>query len=58
MATAATAYKQAFGFDAPPFSYKDFEESDVIVLVARIYASRTRSCGSGSVRTAIDRRSW
>ncbi len=33
MATAATAYKQAFGFDAPPFTYKDFEESDVIVLV-------------------------
>ncbi len=33
MATSATAYKQAFGFDAPPFSYKDFEESDVIVLV-------------------------
>lgn len=33
MATAATAYKQSFGFDAPPFTYKDFEESDVIVLV-------------------------
>jgi len=33
MATAATAYKQAFGFDAPPFSYQDFEESDTIVLV-------------------------
>lgn len=33
MATAATAYKQAFGFDAPPGSYSDFEESDVIVLV-------------------------
>jgi anaerobic selenocysteine-containing dehydrogenase len=33
MATAATAYKQAFGFDAPPYTYKDFEESDVIVLV-------------------------
>lgn len=33
MATAATAYKQAFGFDAPPFTYKDFEESDTIVLV-------------------------
>ena len=32
MATAATAYKQAFGFDAPPFTYADFEESDVIVL--------------------------
>lgn len=33
MATAATAYKQSFGFDAPPGSYADFEESDVIVLV-------------------------
>ncbi len=33
MATAATAYKQSFGFDAPPYSYADFEESDVIVLV-------------------------
>ena len=33
MATAATAYKQSFGFDAPPFTYADFEESDVIVLV-------------------------
>jgi anaerobic selenocysteine-containing dehydrogenase len=33
MATAAVAYKQAFGFDAPPFTYRDFEESDVIVLV-------------------------
>ena len=33
MATAATAYKQAFGFDAPPYTYDDFEQSDVIVLV-------------------------
>jgi assimilatory nitrate reductase catalytic subunit len=33
MATAATAYKQSFGYDAPPYSYQDFEESDVIVLV-------------------------
>ena len=33
MATAAVAYKQSFGFDAPPFTYQDFEESDVIVLV-------------------------
>ena len=33
MATAAVAYKQAFGFDAPPFTYDDFEQSDVIVLV-------------------------
>jgi assimilatory nitrate reductase catalytic subunit len=33
MATAVVAYKQAFGFDAPPYTYQDFEESDVIVLV-------------------------
>ncbi len=33
MATAATAYKQSFGFDAPPYSYQDFEESDVLVFV-------------------------
>jgi len=33
MATAAVAYKQAFGFDAPPYTYADFEQSDVIVLV-------------------------
>lgn len=33
MATAVVAYKQAFGFDAPPYTYADFEESDTIVLV-------------------------
>lgn len=33
MATAVTAYKQSFGFDSPPATYADFEESDVIVLV-------------------------
>jgi anaerobic selenocysteine-containing dehydrogenase len=33
MATAAVAYKQSFGFDAPPFSYADFEQSDVLILV-------------------------
>jgi assimilatory nitrate reductase catalytic subunit len=33
MATAAVAYKQSFGFDAPPYTYDDFEKSDVIVLV-------------------------
>jgi assimilatory nitrate reductase catalytic subunit len=32
MATSVVAYKEAFGFDAPPFSYADLEESDVIVL--------------------------
>jgi len=33
MATAHVAYKQSFGFDAPPFAYEDFEESDVLVFV-------------------------
>lgn len=33
MATAAVAYKKSFGFDSPPYTYKDLEESDVIVLV-------------------------
>lgn len=32
MATSVVAYKEAFGFDAPPYTYADFEESDVIVL--------------------------
>ena len=33
MATAVMAYKEAFGFDAPPFTYEDFEQSDVLVFV-------------------------
>ena len=33
MASAVVAYKQSFGFDAPPYTYADLEESDVIVLV-------------------------
>lgn len=33
MATAVVAYQQSFGFDAPPYTYADFELSDVIVLV-------------------------
>ncbi|HLP01795.1 MAG TPA: nitrate reductase [Opitutaceae bacterium] len=33
MATAHVAYRQSFGFDAPPFTYADFEESDVLVFV-------------------------
>ena len=33
MATAVFAYKQSFGFDAPPYTYQDFEESDCLVLV-------------------------
>ncbi|MGJ8678140.1 MAG: molybdopterin oxidoreductase family protein [Akkermansiaceae bacterium] len=33
MATAVVSYKQSFGFDAPPYTYQDFEESDTIILV-------------------------
>jgi anaerobic selenocysteine-containing dehydrogenase len=33
MATSAVAHKQSFGFDSPPFTYADFEHSDVIVLI-------------------------
>ncbi len=33
MATSHVAYKQAFGFDAPPFTYEDFEESDALIFV-------------------------
>ncbi|VAW19300.1 Assimilatory nitrate reductase large subunit, partial [hydrothermal vent metagenome] len=33
MASAAVAYKQSFGFDAPPFAYEDLEESDCLVFV-------------------------
>ena len=33
MATSVVAYKESFGFDAPPYTYKDFEESDVLVFV-------------------------
>jgi assimilatory nitrate reductase catalytic subunit len=33
MASAVVAYKESFGFDAPPYSYDDLEASDVIVLV-------------------------
>jgi anaerobic selenocysteine-containing dehydrogenase len=33
MATSVVAYKQSFGFDAPPFTYADFEISDVIVFI-------------------------
>ncbi len=33
MATSAVAYKQAFGFDAPPFTYADFEASHTLVFV-------------------------
>lgn len=33
MATAVAAYKQSYGFDAPAYSYQDFEESDVMIFV-------------------------
>ena len=33
MASAVVAYKQSFGFDAPPYTYADFEESVVLVFV-------------------------
>ena len=33
MATSVVAYKQSFGFDAPPYTYQDFEETDCMVLV-------------------------
>src|SRR5262245_17927395 len=33
MATSHVAYKQSFGFDAPPFTYRDFEESDALIFV-------------------------
>ena len=33
MATAHAAYKQAFGFDAPPFTYADFELSDTLIFI-------------------------
>ncbi|HVU18601.1 MAG TPA: nitrate reductase [Candidatus Didemnitutus sp.] len=32
MATTHVAYKESFGFDAPPYTYADFEESDVLVF--------------------------
>lgn len=33
MATSVAAYKQSFGFDAPPYAYADLEESDVMIFV-------------------------
>ncbi len=33
MATSVVAYKQSFGFDAPPYTYSDFEESDTLVFI-------------------------
>ncbi len=33
MATSVVAYKESFGFDAPPYTYADFEASDVLVFI-------------------------
>ncbi len=33
MATSAVAYKQSFGFDAPPYAYQDLTESDVLIFI-------------------------
>ncbi|MCX8073046.1 MAG: nitrate reductase [Candidatus Binatia bacterium] len=33
MASAVVAYKECFGFDSPPYTYADLEESEVVVLV-------------------------
>jgi anaerobic selenocysteine-containing dehydrogenase len=33
MATAVVAYKECFGFDAPPYTYGDLEDSDVLLFV-------------------------
>ena len=33
MATAVSAYKESFGFDAPPYTYDDFEQSDCMVFI-------------------------
>ncbi|MBZ0166894.1 MAG: molybdopterin-dependent oxidoreductase, partial [Candidatus Omnitrophica bacterium] len=33
MATATVAYKESFGFDAPPYTYEDLEKSDCLVFV-------------------------
>ena len=33
MATSHVAYQQSFGFDAPPYTYADLEQSDVLVFI-------------------------
>ena len=33
MATSVVAHTTTFGFDAPPYTYADLEESDVVVLI-------------------------
>ncbi len=33
MATSHVAYKQSLGYDAPPYTYKDFELSDTLIFI-------------------------
>lgn len=33
MATSHVAYRESFGFDAPPYTYADFEESDALIFI-------------------------
>ncbi|HTH13185.1 MAG TPA: molybdopterin-dependent oxidoreductase, partial [Spirochaetia bacterium] len=33
MASAVVTYKQSFGFDAPPFTYDDIEQSDCLIFL-------------------------
>ena len=33
MASAVTAYKESFGFDAPPYTYADLEHSDTLIFI-------------------------
>ena len=33
MASAVTAYKESFGFDAPPYTYADLELSDTLIFI-------------------------
>lgn len=64
MATSAVAYKQSFGFDAPPYTYADFEHSDVIFLVGSnlclthpIMWSRIKNSTRSPIIITIDPRS-
>ena len=66
---ASSPTSRVFGFDAPPFTYADFEESDVIVFIGsnlciahpimwqRVLRNRTSRRSSSSIR-ARPRRRW
>ena len=63
MATSVVAYKQSFGFDAPPYTLKDLEESDVIILIGSnpvvchpILWSRVRNNKRNAKLIAVDPR--